>query len=52
MIEEIKTESKRVLKAIPEKDYSGCFKDWKKRWQKCVLLDGDYFEGDAIDLEE
>ncbi|KZC08510.1 hypothetical protein WN55_10828 [Dufourea novaeangliae] len=51
-IEEIKTESKKVLKAIPEKDYSDCFEDWKKRWEKCVLSDGDYFEGDEIDLEE
>lgn len=51
-IEEIKTESKKVLKAIPEKDYSDCFEDWKKRWQKCVLSDGDYFEGDEIDFEE
>ncbi|XP_018399097.1 PREDICTED: putative uncharacterized protein FLJ37770 [Cyphomyrmex costatus] len=51
-IEEIKTESKKVLKAIPEKDYSDCFEDWKKRWQKCVLSDEDYFEEDVIDLEE
>ncbi|XP_020298711.1 putative uncharacterized protein FLJ37770 [Pseudomyrmex gracilis] len=26
-IEEIKTESKKVLKAIPKKDYSDCFED-------------------------
>lgn len=51
-IAEIKTESKKVLKAIPEKDFSDCFEDWKNRWKKCVLSDGDYFEGDEIDLED
>lgn len=51
-IEEIKAESKKVLKAIPEKDYSDCFEEWKKRWHKCILSAGDYFEGDEIDLEE
>lgn len=51
-IEEIKAESKKVLKAIPEKDYSDCFEEWKKRWHKCILSAGDYFEEDEIDLEE
>jgi hypothetical protein len=50
-IEEIKTKSKKVLKAIPEKVYSDCFEDWKKRWPNGVLSDGDYFEGHEIDLE-
>lgn len=32
-IEDIKLESKKVLKAIPEKVYSECFEDSKRRWQ-------------------
>lgn len=51
-IEMIKAESLRVLKAIPEKDFADCFKDWKKRWRKCIASEGDYFEGDEIDLDE
>ncbi|EFN84732.1 hypothetical protein EAI_10534, partial [Harpegnathos saltator] len=43
-IEEIKAESKKVLKAIPEKDFSDCFEDWKKRWHKCIVSDREYFE--------
>ena len=50
--EEIKVESKKVLKAIPEIDFKNCFEDWKKRWHKCIVSDGDYFEGYEIDLEE
>ncbi|EFN69735.1 hypothetical protein EAG_10056, partial [Camponotus floridanus] len=22
-----------------------CFEDWKKRWHKCIISEGDYFEG-------
>ncbi len=24
---------------------TNCFEDWKKRWHKCILSNGDYFEG-------
>ncbi|XP_055326361.1 protein GVQW3-like [Sitodiplosis mosellana] len=51
-IDQIKAESKKVLKAIPANDFLGCFEDWKKRWHKCIASGGDYFEGDEIDLEE
>ena len=51
-IEDIKRESKRALMAIPESGYLACFEDWKKRWHKCIISGGDYFEGDEIDLEE
>ena len=51
-IEEIKAESKKELKAIPEIEFNKCFDDWKIRWHKCIASGGDYFEGDEIDLEE
>ena len=51
-IQEIQRESARALKAIPTEDFSACFEDWKKRWQKCIGAGGDYFEGDDTDLEE
>lgn len=50
-IEEIRTESLRALKAIPKIDFNNCFEDWKKRWHKCIVSGGEYFEGDEIDLE-
>lgn len=50
-IEEIQAESKKALKAIPEIDFNNCFEDWKKRWHKCIVSEGDYFEGDEIDLK-
>ena len=51
-IEEIKTESLKALKAIPKEDFAKCFDDWKIRWHKCIAVEGDYFEGDEIDLEQ
>jgi len=51
-IEEIQTASKKVLMAIPEIDFNRCFEDWKKRWHKCIVSGGDYFEGDEINLED
>jgi len=52
MIEEIKTASLKELKAIPKNAYQKCFGDWKKRWHKCIMSEGDYFEGDKIDIDE
>ncbi|KAG5308114.1 SETMR methyltransferase, partial [Acromyrmex insinuator] len=52
MIEEIKTASKEELKITRKNDFLKCFEDWKKRWHKCIISDGDYFEGDKIDIHE
>ena len=51
-IEEIQEKAKMTLKSIPSDEYKKCFEDWKIRWYKCLLSEGDYFEGDEIDLEQ
>ena len=51
-IEEIQAESKEALKAIAEIEFNMCSDDWKKRWHKCIISGGDYFEGDEIDLDK
>ena len=51
-IEEIKTESLRELKDIPKSAYQKGFEDWKKRWYKCIISEGDHFEGDNIEIHE
>ena len=43
--------SQEALMDIPKTEYKKCFEDWIKRWHKCVAVDGDYFEGDNIDLD-
>lgn len=51
-IEEIKEESLKVLNAIPKTEFQKCFEDWKKRWHKCIISEGEYFEGDRIEIED
>lgn len=51
-IEEIKTESLKELNAIPKIAFQKCFEDWKKRWHKCIISNGDYFDGDKINIDE
>ena len=51
-IEEIKEKSKQELLAIPKSAFQKCFEDWKKRWHKCIISEGDYFEGDKIVIDE
>ena len=36
----------------PEIEFNKCLDDWKKRWHKCIISGGDYFEGDEIDLDK
>ncbi|KYN36545.1 hypothetical protein ALC56_09090 [Trachymyrmex septentrionalis] len=49
---DIKTASKEELNKITKNNFLKCFEDWKKRWHKCIISDGDYFEGDKIDIYE
>ncbi|KAG5342640.1 SETMR methyltransferase, partial [Acromyrmex charruanus] len=46
------TASKEELNKITKNDFLKCFEDWKKRWHKCIISDGDYFEGDKIHIHE
>lgn len=45
-VEEVKQNSLHELKAIPVDEFTNCFEQWKKRLQKCITVDGNYFEGD------
>ena len=51
-VEEIKTESLRELKDIPKSACQKCSEDWNKRWHKCIISEGDYVEGDNIEIHE
>ena len=51
-IEDIKENSKRELKSIPENAFKKCFDDWTIRWHTCNISGGAYFEGGKINLDE
>jgi hypothetical protein len=46
-IEVIKVESQAMLNTLIEHDFQDAFKKWKKRWEQCIHVEGDYFEGDG-----
>lgn len=40
----------RVLEALPVEAFQKCYENWKHRWYTCVAAQGEYFEGDHIDV--
>jgi hypothetical protein len=46
-IEVNKTESQAVLNSLTEHDFQDAFKKWQKRWERCIHVEGGYFEGDG-----
>ena len=47
-VEAIKRAVTMELRRIPEEAFRGCIEVWKKRMDKCVRLEGNYFEGDKL----
>ena len=47
-VEAIKRGMMTELWRIPEEAFRGCTEVWKKRMDKCVRLDDNYFEGDKL----
>jgi hypothetical protein len=45
-MEEITWNAMKQLLAIPESQFQKCFGQWKDCWNKRVVSEGDYFEGD------
>jgi hypothetical protein len=46
----ITAESTTSLKGLKEDDFQGCFNQWKQRWDKGIVSEGEYFEGDKNDV--
>ena len=47
-VEAIKRAAMTELRRIREEAFRGCIEAWKKRMDKCVRLEGNYFEGDKL----
>jgi hypothetical protein len=46
-IEEIQSESQEVLNTLTLENFQECMESWKNRWDRCIHVQGDYFEGDG-----
>jgi hypothetical protein len=44
-VSDIQRESQATLDIIKENYFHGAFEAWKKRWNRCICSQGDYFEG-------
>ena len=50
-IDEIKENTEKVFKSIPEEEFSKCIlENWERRWKRCIYSLGEYFEGDKRKL--
>ena len=47
-VEAIKRAVTTELWRIAEEAFRGCIEVWKRRMDKCVRLEGNYFEGDKL----
>ena len=45
MVNYVQDNLTRQLKAIPKKDFAGCFETWKSCWDKCVKFKGSVSKG-------
>jgi hypothetical protein len=46
-IEEIETESQRMLDTLTENDFQEAVQNWRRLWDRCLHAGGNYFEGDS-----
>ena len=45
-IEEMKESVTKVIDTLTQKDFHGALKKVLERYNKCIVAEGDYFEGD------
>lgn len=45
-VEEVKQKSLEVIKNIPINEFKNCFEQWTDSLEKCVVVKGEYFDGD------
>ena len=50
MVENIEKTVTDQLKAIAVSDHQRCYEDWEQRLRRCVASQGNYFEGNKLDL--
>jgi hypothetical protein len=46
-IEVIEAESRTVLNTFTEHDFQDAFEKLQKRWERCIVTEGDCLEGDG-----
>jgi transposase len=47
-----RTNTTAVLNAIPQNHFQNCFEGWTTHWHRCIVSQGEYFEGDHSDIQQ
>jgi len=42
-IDEIRSNTRSGLKAIPQNQFQNCFEGWTRRWHRCIASQGEFF---------
>ncbi|GFV46087.1 hypothetical protein TNCV_1256451 [Trichonephila clavipes] len=45
--EEVQAKTENLLKGLLKPSLQNCYQRWQHRMQKCVIAEGNYFEGDT-----
>jgi len=51
-IDDIRSNTTAVLKAIPQNQFHNCFEGWTRRWHRCIASQEEYFEGDHGGIQQ
>ena len=46
-LENVQAAVTRALNILSE-DFLHCYEEWQQRWNRCIRLQGAYFEGDKL----
>ena len=49
-VEAVKKKTRQELSAITTDEFKKCFQEWDRRLDKCIMCNGEYFEGDKVVL--
>ena len=44
-VENVQAAATRALNKISSEDFLHCYEEWQQRWNRCIRLQGAYFEG-------
>jgi len=47
-VEEVKTKAADLLKGLTSEELLHCFEQWRTRMERCIVMGGEYIEGDHI----
>jgi len=51
-IDDIRSNTTAVLKAITQNHFQSCFEGWTRRWHGCIASQGDYLESDYSGIQQ